>query len=322
MRAIVFVVAMCYSFFSYSAEKAPEFVGITEWINSKPVDLHSLRGKVVLIDFWDYSCINCIRTLPHIRELYTKYKDQGFTVIGIHTPEFNFEHDPENVKRAVNRFAITYPVGMDNDYKTWRAYANKYWPTSYVVDKTGSISYKHIGEGKYQELENAVRKELNLEPLEKQSDEPSRIATTGEIYLGSARAGNYTPEITLQPSSWHSYSFIGPLEADSVGLKGLFRVSAESVTSAGSSCTIALNFLANKVFMVLSGTSEEPITLLLDGKPLAKDAYTEDMDAHGNIYLDGSRKYDLVNLKGDMKRHTLTINLPPGVSCYSFTFGS
>ncbi len=322
MRSLLCALAITYSLFCHAETKAPEFVGITDWIDAKPITLHSLRGKVVLIDFWDYSCINCIRTIPHIERLHNEYGSQGLTVIGIHTPEFSFEHERDNVKKAISRFGITYPVAMDNDYKTWRAYDNKYWPTSYVVDKEGIIRYTHIGEGKYLELENKIRKELGLEPLEQSESELKRLPTTGEIYLGSARATNYAEESTLQPHSVHAYSLKTPLKDDEVGLQGLFRVSAENVTSAGSNCSISVNFLGNRVFMVLSGTSQEPITLLLDGKPVPKDGYTKDMDEHGSILIDESRKYDLINLKGDMKRRTLTINLPAGISCYSFTFGN
>jgi len=318
MRALLLALTLSTNLF---AAQAPEFVGLTGWINSEPTTLQSLRGKVVLIDFWDYSCINCIRTLPHLNRWYKEYGDKGFTIVGIHTPEFAFEHDIENVKKAVKRFDIHYPVALDNDYKTWRAYNNKYWPTSYLVDKEGTIRLKHIGEGKYLELENAIRELLALEPVKDLEAEKFSLRTTPEIYLGSKRAENYTADTTLKPNSVHTYTFKEPLKDDTVGLKGLFRLSEESITSAGSNCSITLNFHANKVHMVLSGTSQEPITLILDGKPLSTAMYTEDMTSDGKIFVDASRKYDLIYLSGEPRRHTLQINLPPAISCYSFTFG-
>ncbi|WP_175624702.1 MULTISPECIES: thioredoxin family protein [Oxalobacteraceae] len=143
--------------------QAPEFTGIEKWLNSEPLSMQKLRGKVVLVDFWTYTCINCIRTLPYVKNWYDKYKDQGLTVVGVHTPEYPFERSTENVSKAIQRFDIKYPVAQDNRYATWTAYSNQYWPAVYLINKKGQIVYTHFGEGKYQETEAKIR-ELLAEP--------------------------------------------------------------------------------------------------------------------------------------------------------------
>lgn len=145
---------------------APEFTGITHWINSPPLTMQSLRGKVVLVDFWTFECINCLHALPEVKALYTRYKDQGLVVVGVHTPELSAERDSTNVLNAVQRLDVKYPVAQDNDYATWNAWSNKYWPAQYVVDAQGQVIYSHIGEGGYAQIEAAVRNALNLPPLQ------------------------------------------------------------------------------------------------------------------------------------------------------------
>ncbi|HTK02931.1 MAG TPA: thioredoxin family protein [Bordetella sp.] len=140
--------------------QAPEFTGIEKWLNSEPLDMASLRGKVVLVDFWTYTCINCIHTLPYVKSWYQKYKDQGLVVVGVHTPEFPFERSTQNVQDAIKRFGITFPVAQDNKYATWDAYRNIYWPAFYLIDKQGKVIYTHFGEGKYQETESVIQQAL------------------------------------------------------------------------------------------------------------------------------------------------------------------
>lgn len=140
---------------------APNFVGISNWFNSRPLDIADLRGKVVLVDFWTYGCVNCVNTLPHVTALYEKYKDRGLVVVGIHTPEFPFERSAGNVQAALKRHGITYPVAQDNDSKTWDAYRNQYWPAQYIVDKTGKIVFQHAGEGQYEQIERTIAGLLN-----------------------------------------------------------------------------------------------------------------------------------------------------------------
>jgi thiol-disulfide isomerase/thioredoxin len=140
---------------------APNFVGITNWFNSAPLDIADLRGKVVLVDFWTYGCVNCVNTLPHVTALYEKYKDRGLVVVGVHTPEFPFERSAGNVQAALKRHGITYPVAQDNDSKTWNAYRNQYWPAQYIVDRNGRIVFQHAGEGQYEEIERTIAGLLN-----------------------------------------------------------------------------------------------------------------------------------------------------------------
>ncbi|TWB06806.1 thioredoxin family protein [Bradyrhizobium stylosanthis] len=144
-----------------SQETAPDFTGITTWFNSKPLSLADLRGKVVLVDFWTYGCVNCVNTLPHVTDLYAKYKDKGLVVVGVHTPEFPFERSASNVQAALKRHGITYPVAQDNDSKTWNAYSNQYWPAQYIIDQNGKIVFQHAGEGRYDEIDRTVGKLLN-----------------------------------------------------------------------------------------------------------------------------------------------------------------
>ncbi|MBR0869753.1 thioredoxin family protein [Bradyrhizobium tropiciagri] len=143
-------------------ETAPEFTGINKWFNSQPLKLADLRGKVVLVDFWTYGCVNCVNTLPHVTQLYAKYRDRGLVVVGVHTPEFPFEHSASNVQAALKRHGILYPVAQDNDSQTWNAYRNQYWPAQYVIDQNGKIVFQHAGEGQYDEIDRTVAKLLNV----------------------------------------------------------------------------------------------------------------------------------------------------------------
>ncbi|WP_314954875.1 thioredoxin family protein [Bradyrhizobium cosmicum] len=149
-------------FAAASQQTAPDFTGITNWFNSKPLSLADLRGKVLLVDFWTYGCVNCVNTLPHVTELYAKYKDKGLVVVGVHTPEFPFERSASNVQAALKRHGITYPVAQDNDSRTWNAYRNQYWPAQYIIDQTGKIVFQHAGEGRYDEIDRTVAKLLNV----------------------------------------------------------------------------------------------------------------------------------------------------------------
>jgi thiol-disulfide isomerase/thioredoxin len=301
--------------------QAPEFSDISAWINSPPLQMANLRGKVVLVDFWDYSCINCIRTFPYLNRWYKTYKDKGFIIVGVHSPEFAFEKDKDNVLAAVNRYGILYPVALDNNFATWRAYSNAYWPASYLIDQEGRIRLRHFGEGNYDEMEDAIRSLLDLPALKQQSSVESRVTLTPEIYLGQSRAANYSSQIQLQNEKTATYQTNAPLNDDEVGLNGTWLVTPESITSKGKDCTITLNFEAGKVHIVLSGKSSEPLTVLLDGKAMPSKYYSKDMDAQGKIFMNGEREYDLVDLHGDVSRHMLTISVPEGISAYTFTFG-
>lgn len=303
---------------------APPLTGITNWINSSPLTIDELKGKVVLIDFWTYSCINCIRTFPYLRQWYDAYKDKNFVIIGVHTPEFEFEKDENNVKKAVKRFHITYPVAMDNHYGTWQAFYNAYWPAHYLIDQNGIVREVHFGEGGYLETENAIRSLLDLPLLTKEKEEkiPAYISEmTPETYLGYQRAKAYSPKIHIVRNKNALYDYQGTLHANEVALRGDWIVEAEYITSQSDDAQLSLNFSANRVYLVLDGSSSLPITVDLDGQPLSSSYWTADMDAKGRIIVKDARKYDVIDLKGQNGRHLLTLHIPKGIQAYAFTFG-
>lgn len=286
---------------------APEIVGITNWLNSPPLSLKNLRGKVVMIDFWTYSCINCLRTLPYIKKWHEDYKDKGFVVIGVHTPEFEFEKNPMNVAEAAARLGVNYPIAEDNDYKTWLSYSNRYWPAHYLIDKEGNLRMVHFGEGGYVATENAIRQLLGMGPLQTVEEKKEFKPLTPEIYLGFARAKNYAPDVHIKEDGITNYTFSGVLSSDTVGLKGPWRVEKEKITAASGHSFLELNFLAGDVYLVLSGKTKLPIQVVLDGKMVSE------------IKMDGDRKYDIVST--EYGRHMLSLKIPQGVSAYAFTFG-
>lgn len=286
--------------------RAPELVGIDAWINSPPLTIQGLKGHVVLIDFWTYSCINCIRTLPHLEEWDSRYRDKGLVIIGVHTPEFEFEKNIENVKKAVEQLGISYPVAIDNQYKTWSAYQNNYWPAHYLIDQEGNIRMTHFGEGDYVEMENAIRALLGLDPLMMQEIPLSTRPLTPETYLGLSRGYSY--EVPLSPHTVATYSYTQPLKEDGVGLKGAWKAEDEYILAEGEDCFLDLNFLAKQVYLVLGGTSNSPLTGFLDGRQIKE------------IFINGDRKYDIVNTS--YSRHQLSLHIPKGVQAYVFTFGN
>lgn len=298
---------------------APEFAGISNWINSSPLTLQELKGKVVLVDFWTYSCINCIRTLPYIRSWYEKYKDQGFVVVGVHTPEFEFEKDLNNVKRAVERFNIAYPVALDNDYKTWQAYSNSYWPAHYLIDQNGHVRQFHAGEGRYLETENAIRELLGLPAIKETTEAVKKSRTlTPETYLGTARGDTYSKAMKIQEGS---FTYNIPLLENELGLKGKWLAHADNIVSESQTSELNLNFIASQVYLVMESKEPQTVTVLLDGASINKTYYTPDMNQRGQILVHEARKYDILNLQGDYGRHVLTLIMPEGVTAYAFTFG-
>jgi thiol-disulfide isomerase/thioredoxin len=301
--------------------KAPELVGITHWINSKPLSLNDLKGKVVLIDFWTYSCINCIRTLPHIKEWYSTYKNKGLEIIGVHTPEFAFEKNNSHVDAAVKKFCITYPIALDNNYATWQAYDNHYWPAHYLINQEGIIVYHHLGEGNYQETENKIRQLLSLKPLGKTETEELQTMITPETYLGCSRSDRYHQDITLHKDHIINYHYKAPLPINHVGLTGSWLSKNDCIISSDSNCTIDLNFTAHTVYLVMESLTPQEIIILLDGKPLSKNSYTSDTNQNGNIVVHEPRMYEIVNLGKKYGKHLLTLKFPSHITVYVFTFG-
>lgn len=299
----------------------PELVGITGWINTDPLTMQQLQGKVVLIDFWTYSCINCIRTFPYIKEWYAKYKDSGLVIVGVHTPEFEFEKNPDNIKEAATRFGLLYPIAIDSNFKTWLNFNNHYWPAHYLVDQMGVVRSFHFGEGAYVKTENEIRSLLNLPPLEEKEKVTFHRPITPETYLGFERADRYTPEIHIKPGMELHYTYKEKLNDNQVGLKGNWLISSEKIESKGDSSSIDLNFLATRVYLVMDSDKQQLVSVYLDGQPLDKKFYTADMNDQGQIMVKEPRKYDVINLKGKYGRHILTLQTPQGVSMYAFTFG-
>lgn len=305
----------------FEGQAAPELVGITDWINSKPLTLAELRGKVILIDFWTYTCINCIRTLPHVTKWYKKYKNNGLEIIGIHTPEFAFEKNKEHVKNAVEKFNITYPVALDNDYKTWQAYDNHYWPAHYLINQQGNIVKTHFGEGNYEEMENAIRALLNLSPVSLKSEVVALQPLTPETYLGFKRGDRYNPSLDIQKNQPSLYQLTEPLSNDQIGLHGTWTVTNDCIKSEKDNNELTLNFIANHVYIVMKSDKPQLITVLLDGKPVPQQYWTRDMTLEGNILVHEPRMYEVLDLKKDYGRHTLTLQCNTGINAYVFTFG-
>ena len=310
--------------------RAPEFAG-GNWINTaggEPLTMTALqkRDEVVLVDFWTYTCINCIRTLPELRSWHEQYGDQGLTIVGVHTPEFPFERETGNVEDAVDEYDISYPVVQDNEFGTWDAFRNQYWPAKYLIDADGEIRYVHFGEGDYEATEAAIRSllaEAGRKPgpaAEADAETADPGLATPETYLGAARAqGWLNGPIVPGRQDFRGGSEPVSLPPNGFFYRGEWDVSPESAT-AGERAAIDLRFKARRVFLVL-GAEDGPgeVRVLLDGKPLPDSAAGEDVE--GSVAEIGEQRlYRLVELPkaGD---HDLTLEVDPGVEGYAFTFG-
>ena len=299
---------------------APELKGITAWLNSQPLTLVGLKGKVVLIDFWTYSCINCIRTLPHITEWDAKYRDKGLVIIGVHAPEFAFEKKQENVQAALQQYGIRYPVALDNNLDTWTNFNNRYWPAHYLIDRNGQVVYTHFGEGKYDVTERNIQILLGEKAAAAETDEakPYSVGQTPETYLGSSRAGSFTgsPALGATDAKGQTYRAASFLPVHHWSLNGGWRVEGEKITATTAQSTLKLNFIARKVFLVL-GTADGqpvPVTLTLNGQPLPDDK--------GQVMVSGHKLYQLVELPAVQNAQLELTAARPGLEAYAFTFGS
>ena len=306
--------------------QAPEFVGNEHWFNTpgdRPLTLPELRGRVVLVDFWTYSCINCIRTFPYLKAWDERYRKDGLTIVGVHSPEFPFERDPANVEEAIERNGIRYPVAQDNELQTWNAYSNAYWPAEYFIDAQGRVRYTHFGEGEYGEKEKVIR-ELLAEAGDRVGKsmagahgiEADAGVTTPETYLGAARAERFT-NAKLSPGLHH---FTAPpaVPDDSFAYRGPWRIELDSATAAGGS--LELNFGARRVYLVLGTVDGKPrrVRVTLDGRPIGAAAGS---DVHGGaVTVRAQRLYDLVDLPR-VGHHLLRLEPEAGTMGYAFTFG-
>jgi thiol-disulfide isomerase/thioredoxin len=295
---------------------APELAGISVWLNSKPLTLAELRGKVVLIDFWTYSCVNCLRTLPYLKRWHDTYEDAGLVIVGVHTPEFAFERVPGNVGRAVEELGIDYPVGLDNAYETWNAWGNQYWPAEYFIDREGHVRFAHFGEGAYEEKEAVIRELLaedNLPaPVSGRIDDRTPIAPqTPETYLGYERIDRLVGSPVF-PDEEHDYELPGFLPDHAIAFGGRWTIEHERAI-AGRGARLRLRYLGGRVFLVLGapgGTGT--VQVLLNGSPA------------GTVRVTEHRLYELLETPDEREGtfNLLELHFSPGVEAYAFTFGS
>jgi cytochrome c biogenesis protein CcdA/thiol-disulfide isomerase/thioredoxin len=306
---------------------APEFTGTQRWFNTaggRPVTLASLRGRVVLVDFWTYTCINCLRTLPYLKAWDARYRDAGLTIVGVHTPEFPFEKDAGNVAAAIAREGIRYPVAQDNERATWDAWGNQYWPAHYFIDARGKVRYAHFGEGDYAHSEQVIRTllaeaghDVPGARADARGPVPSAGVTTPESYLGADRAARFVNG-TILPGPQDFGAPPSPAQ-DELAYSGVWDVGRDDAT-AGEGAALELRFGAKRVFLVL-GSPDGPRTMrvLLDGRPIPDRLAGRDV--HGGVATIGSQRlYDLVDLPG-VGEHVLRLEPQAGVEGYAFTFG-
>jgi cytochrome c biogenesis protein CcdA/thiol-disulfide isomerase/thioredoxin len=285
---------------------APEFRGIAGWLNSEPLTLQGLRGRVVLIDFWTYSCINCLRTLPYIREWDDRYRAAGLTIVGVHTPEFAFERVESNVRENVRELALRYPVALDNGFGTWQAWHNQYWPAKYLIDRNGHVRYFHFGEGEYAETEEAIRTLLGdgAPPASGLADDSPRGLVTPESYLGYERLARNGGEAVSRDTE-RSYRLPAKLLENELAYGGRWKVEHERAV-AGRGARLRLDYRARNVYLVLTGAGS--VRVLVDGKP------------ERVVRVAGDRLYPLVE-RPEIGDHLLELHVGPGVAGYAFTFG-
>jgi thiol-disulfide isomerase/thioredoxin len=288
---------------------APEFAGIEKWLNSDPLTQEQLRDKVILVNFWTYSSINSIRTLPYLTQWYEDYKDLGFMVVGVHTPEFAFEKVSMNVESAIKKYSLTYPVALDNNYKTWTAYHNQFWPAIYLIDKEGNIVYTQFGEGKYEVTEKAIRTLLGLEgEFEIPQAEVRNQASTPEIHFGLSRLQNFGG--TEKPNNGAQIFIFPPkLKANQFALEGNWEFTQEAAIHHRGFGRIKLNFNAAKVFLVAQSEKPTTIKIYVDGKLIK------------GVVVSNSDLYQLFDsLSGGP--HTMDIEIPDeNFQAFTFTFG-
>jgi cytochrome c biogenesis protein CcdA/thiol-disulfide isomerase/thioredoxin len=307
--------------------RAPDFTHTQRWFNSGPLTMAGLRGRVVLVDFWTYTCINCLATLPYLKAWDDRYRRSGLTIVGVHTPEFAFEKSGANVADAIHREGLRYPVVQDNEYGTWNAFGNQFWPAKYLVDATGQVRYSHFGEGDYEQTEAAIRALLadgGRRRLGAAARTRGRLlrpghGSTAETYLGASRAQSFSP--TGPRRGTHDYAIAAPgaLPRSVFSLGGRWAVD-DDAARAVRGAALRARIVAKGVFLVLSSKDGRPrrVHVSLDGKPVS--AARAGADVHGGtVIVRRQRLYHLVRLRGTQE-HVLTLRIDPGVSGYAFTF--
>jgi thiol-disulfide isomerase/thioredoxin len=305
-----------------SRPPAADFTGTDGWLNSRPLTIGGLRGKVVLIDFWTYSCINCLRTFPHLQALESDYASKGLVIVGVHSPEFDFEKNPGNVAAAVKREKVTWPVCLDSEMATWNAWQNNVWPAEYLVDPQGRVAFAHLGEGDYERTAAAVASLLSA-PAPSASPAPSGGGDTGgltpELYAGSSRGQLADGEQYGQPD-WTFRDPGPPQQNDAIQLAGDWHDTGQYV-EARSSSLIRLRFQASQVFIVAASSDGGRLVAqaTVDGRPLASAARGADLGPRG-IAVSGARLYRLAQSQPP-GHHLLELRVPAGFRLYTFTFG-
>jgi cytochrome c biogenesis protein CcdA/thiol-disulfide isomerase/thioredoxin len=315
----------------------PELNGAVAWLNSAPLTRESLRGKVVVVDFWTYSCINCLRALPYVEGWAAKYKDAGLVVIGVHTPEFAFEKERSNVEQAVRDLKITYPVAIDSNYKIWQAFKNEYWPAHYFIDGKGEIRHHHFGEGEYDESERVIQELLKENGAKSLADGVLSVSASGvqappdsadtrspETYIGYHRAEHFASGQLIAQDTKMDYTPLPRLTLNQWALGGSWKVGSESAVLLTAPGKIVFRFHARDLHLVLGPTKNgKPIrfTVKLDGTAPGDD-HGSDTDASGAGTVQGHRLYQLIRQKGTVEDRTFEIDfLDPGVQAFAFTFG-
>lgn len=316
--------------------RMPNLDGAVSWLNSTPLSSKSLLGKVVLINFWTYSCINSLRELPYMKAWAAKYKDSGLVVIGVHAPEFGFETDPANVKDAVSDLKVSYPIPIDSNHSIWRAFRNEYWPADYFVDARGRIRYHHFGEGDYEQSERVIQALLKENGATGLDENTVRITSNGaeappsedvrspETYAGYARAENFASPGGMAQDSQKSYSLPTKPALNQWGLGGSWKVGIESGKLESAPGKIVFRFHSRDLHMVLGpGRNGTPVRfkVKLNGAALGDD-HGSDSSVDGAGEVREPRMYQLVRQKGSIKDAVFEIEfLDPGVEVFSFTFG-
>jgi thiol-disulfide isomerase/thioredoxin len=315
----------------------PDLGGAVAWLNSAPLSNKSLRGKVVLIDFWTYSCINCLRALPYVESWAAKYKDGGLVVIGVHTPEFAFEKERANVEKAVRDLKVSYPVAIDSEFRIWRAFNNEYWPAHYFIDGKGRIRHHHFGEGEYTQSEQVIQELLKENGAQVSVPESIRVAGSGaeappdgvnirspETYIGYRRAEHFASQEPIAHDSRKTYTPRPRLSLNQWALSGSWKVGTENAVLQSTPGKIAFRFHARDLHLVLGPTKDgKPVrfTVKLDGTPPGDD-HGVDTNSSGLGTVQGHRLYQLIRQKGPVEDRTFEIEfLDPGVQAFAFTFG-
>jgi cytochrome c biogenesis protein CcdA/thiol-disulfide isomerase/thioredoxin len=309
---------------------APEFTGITNWFNTPaPLTMAGLRGKVVLVDFWTYSCINCLRTLPHLKDWYARYKSDGLEIVGVHSPEFAFEGVPANLAAAIRQWSIPYPVALDPAYATWNAYRNEYWPAEYLIDAQGHIRYTSFGEGDYSKTESAIRQLLAdaNHPVKmaagKVADTTPTYQMTPETYINSERMTNFASPQTVNPGQAQVFTIPSTLPADQFGLAGRWQVNGQESTALDAGDSLDFTVTADKVFVIFAPPGPQAkVRVSIDGAPV-KPGVTAGADVQGGeVTVNMDNLYNVVDLHGPVQTHRVHLVFEtPGTQVYSFTFG-